>query len=279
MSPEPNTLDKDRLAALIDIASPIAAASDYTICSENDQSTGPAKRISFDVLVHANAKSQNKPMLAAIVRHVLRAGQQSQYARNSISAKVHAGKPADVVWGYIYLREIDRPMAHWVCRFQWISPNLDADFRPTAFQGEGAGDGLIIDWKSNTELAELMDAFRDSKTNYLARADTLISQLPNLIAVLETINQAGQLGRNTKRFPCKATAFESSWDDSLTPPQECQRLDETIGEILATVGNAGLNWSSLQERTSSQTLSLSKAYHSDLIRLAEEFNFLRSEVR
>ncbi len=277
--PKANLIDREHLTALTEIASPIVAASDYTICSEQDVSSGVAKRISLDIIAHTGSRGLNKPMLGAIVRDGLKVGQQSQYARNSISASTHADKSSGVVWGFVYLREVDRPAAAWVCRFQWISPDLDPSFRPLTFSGESAGEGLVIDWKLDSDLASILDMRRETKADFLTKVDSLVAMMPPIQEMLDKITEAGGLGESTKSFSESATAFEDSWDDRHAPPQECQRLHQAVGEILATIGNAGLIWNPSQDRTLNQTLGLSRSYQADLARLSDDIAFLRREVR
>ncbi|MCF6221449.1 MAG: DUF4365 domain-containing protein [Robiginitomaculum sp.] len=274
-----NIIAPTDLSKLQDMASPIVAASDYTICSESDNSTGNAKRISLEIIAHPTSRSITKPTLAAIAREALQLGQNSEYARDAISAKVHTGKQADVVWGYVYMREIDRTSAAWVCRFQWISSKLDTEFQPTRIKGENIGNGLIIDWNTENILAKHLDSRRETKASFLAKVDNLIALLPPVQAMLEQINQQGELTAATRHFSQDANEFEQSWDDSNSPPQECQRLDQAIAELLAIIGNAGLIWCPTQSRTLKNTLSLSRSYHKKLVKNNSEISFLRDDIK
>ena len=80
-----------------------------------------------------------------------------------------------LVWGLCIsaLRREDRESASWICRFQWISPALEAAWRPHEFSGEGDGSGLVIDWNDNSELPRYLDERRATKADYLKRIDQI----------------------------------------------------------------------------------------------------------
>ncbi|QIK41409.1 DUF4365 domain-containing protein [Pontivivens nitratireducens] len=189
--PKSQTITSETTDTLADMASPIAAASDFSIVREDDVSHGTARRISLYIVAHAGLKPMSKPHLGAIVRAALNHGRETTYARDDISAAAHYGRTADVVWGNIYLREADINSAGWICRFQWISPELDTRWRPFALSGEDHGNGLIIDWPQNTHIANLSDAARVGKAGYLAKADALLNKLPTMRDALDSLIKAG----------------------------------------------------------------------------------------
>lgn len=272
-------LAKDSSLDLISIASPIVAASDYSIHAEQDQSHANARRVSLDIVVHPGNKPASKPLLGAIVRAALKDGQSSKYHRDEFSESVHGGRPIDVVWGFVYLREIDRKSASWRCRFQWISPSLEAISRPHTFEGEQDGSGLVIDWKGNTELPKILDERRATKADYLKNVDQLLAQLPDVRNELDALLECGYHSPHTTGFTSLTEEFEATWDGSFAAPGECQRLNQAIQELLATVGNAGLIWAQRISRDHSQVRSLMSGYRADLDRLDADISFLRRDVR
>lgn len=234
------TITTDSSLDLVSIASPIVAASDYSIHAEQDQSHANARRVSLDIVVHPGNKPVNKPLLGAIVRAALKNGQSSQYHRDEVSERVLGGRPIDVVWGFVYLRDIDRESASWRCKFQWVSPSLEASSRPHTFEGEQDGSGLVINWNGNTELPKLLDERRASKADYLKSVDQLLTHLPDVQKELDSLLECGDLSPHATGFTALAEGFENEWDGSFAAPNECQRLNQAIQELLATVGNAGL---------------------------------------
>lgn len=264
---------------LVSLASPIAAASDFSIHAENDESFGLARRISLDVVIHPGNKPVNKPLLGAIVRAALKKGQSSQYHRDGISERVLGGRPVNVVWGFVYLRDIDRESASWACRFQWICPSLKASYRPSTFEGEQDGSGLVIDWNGKTELARFLDERRATKAVYLKNVDQLLAQLPAVRGRLDSLLERCDQSPQAADFTTLAEGFESMWDGTFAAPGECQRLDQAIHELLATVGNAGLFWNQRESRDSTQVRSLMSDYRDELDRLDGDISFLRRDVR
>lgn len=264
---------------LVSIASPIAAASDYSLHAEHDESHANARRVSLDIVVHPGNKPFNKPLLGAIVRAALKQGQSSQYHRDEISERLLGGWPVDVVWGFVYLRNIDRQSASWVCRFQWISPNLDAAWRPGTFDGEKDGSGLVIDWNGDAQFSKYLDERRATKAVYLKNVDQLLAQLPAVRERLISLLERGEQSQYSADFTAQTEEFESMWDGSFAAPAECQRLDQAIHELLATIGNAGLVWEQRGSRGQRQVQSLMSGYRDELDRLDGDISFLRRDAR
>ncbi len=277
--PKSKTIGAHSSSDLISIASPIAAASDFSIHAEHDQSHGLARRISLDVVVHPGKRPVNKPYLGAIVRATLKLGQSSQYHRDEFSERALGGQPVDVVWGFVYLREIDRGSALWACRFQWISPSLEASSRPAAYDGEEDGSGLVIGWYGKAELARFLDERRATKAVYLKNVDVLIVQLPSVRKKIDAMLEDGDQSTQAQEFANSMEEFECTWDGALAAPGECRRLDQAIHELLATVGNAGLIWHQRNARTPTEVRFLMSRYRDELYRLDEEISFLRRDVR
>jgi len=66
--PKSQILDWQSLNGLIELATPIAAASDYTIVSEQDLSHSLARRIQLKTVAHPQSKILNRPQIASIAR-------------------------------------------------------------------------------------------------------------------------------------------------------------------------------------------------------------------
>lgn len=183
----------------------------------------------------------------------------------------------------MYLRDVDRVNALWECRFQWIAPSLDKENRPLVFDGEADGSGLVIDWNSkhNKDLAKLLDDRLASKADFLSNVDRLVCKLPAIEAALNMVNAADRSDLDIVVLLSLASAFEELWDDRFAAPQECQRLNQAINELLATVGNAGLIWSAdqVKSRGLKSTLFLSYGYQKGITELKGDIVFLRKEVR
>lgn len=277
--PKEKILNSKSASDLVFLASPVAAASDYSIHAEQDESHANARRISMDVVVHPGNKAVNRPLLGAIARAALAHGQASKYHRDQLAEAVLGGRPVDVVWGFIYLRDVDRHSASWVCKFQWISPSLDKNLSPLPLEGENNGSGLVINWNNNTDFPRLLDERRATKANYLKRVDQLVAQLPFIRERLARILEAGEETAVSEDFQSLTSDYEEMWDGTFAAPNECQRLDQAVQELLANVGNAGLVWSQRYSREQRATFSLMKSYSDKLDRLHRDITFLRHDVR
>lgn len=275
--PKSKTLSS--LRSLGDIAAPVAATSDFTVAQTNDVSTGLARRISLDVIVHPTPKPMSKIQLAAIVRTAVTFGQETDYARNDVSAAAHAGKPADMVSGFVYLREVDRSSAQWVCRFQWISKSINEQARYQGVSGEIDSEGLIIEWQLNRPIAKLLDKRRRGKGEYLKLVDQLLMKVPAVVERLSAFHSNASPTEDTLTIAELGAEFEQSWDDSRSAPAECQRLNQALGELLTLIGNLQFVWGEDSTYSRPNAEHQSRMIERELARVRTEISFLRREAR
>tara|TARA_R110001606_G_scaffold54703_1_gene133977 strand:- start:7971 stop:9170 length:1200 start_codon:yes stop_codon:yes gene_type:complete len=275
----PKTQALESAQQLQDIASPVAAASDFTVAKIDDVSTGLARRLSLDVVVHPTFKALSKIQLASIVRMVAAFGRNSDYARDEISAAAHRGKQADMVSGFIYLREVDRQTAQWVCRFQWTSDTIAEEVRYRGVPGQVDSDGLVIDWQLERPLAKFLDERRRSKGDYLRLFDDLVAKVPAISRKLEAFHADGCPIKDAPTIAELGLDFEETWDDSKSPPAECVRLDQAVGEMLALVGNLRFLWSKDSKYSRANAEWQSRKIEAGLNRVMADINFLRREAR
>ena len=277
--PRTQTIDASNRLDLIDIASPVAATTDYSIASEKDQSYVNTKRIGLNIVLHPINKALNRPIIGAVIRNALKYGKESNYARSKISSQMFDDKPVDVVSGFVYLRDVDLDSSAWLCRFEWVSSEFEGILRPSIFKGEPCGDGLIIDWNGRTEISKIMDDRRITKSVYLTRVDVFLDRLKTIRREITRLNMFGECHSNTHIFSKLTKDFEAHWDNSTSAPLECQRLDQVIQEILATVGNLGLIWNQCNIRERKQKKVMLNREMTNLQRLNEKISHLREEVR
>jgi hypothetical protein len=264
---------------LADLASPIAAASDYTIIGEQDGSFAQVRRINYDVLVHPGKKALSRPFLGAIMRSVLKKGQSSDYHRDEISELSLSDRPMDVVSGYLYTRSEDRASGSWVCRFLWVSPDLDLAFRPSISGGEPDGCGLEVTWKPDMSIAEFVDSQRVSKAVYLKSVDRLLTLLQpvrdELALLLEQQSQVPHSGK----IVTLVKAFNKEWDTAMAPPAECYRLSVEVNSLRAMVDNIKIIWERQTTVEDRGDLYLLRTYQDQIAELVQGITFLRKDVR
>ncbi|WP_186328382.1 FRG domain-containing protein [Paenibacillus sp. 32O-W] len=122
----------------------------YSIMEEQDISTRRAKRISLTI----------------VLKKLLNIDQIQQVSKNII--KQYESK-YDVVWIYIANDGDSYIMRNWILRGQWISPNLDEEFRPVPIS---APDSEGYYWAKGEEYSTLADyyanhVFDDDKYLYI----------------------------------------------------------------------------------------------------------------
>lgn len=260
-----------------DLASPITAASDFTTASTTDVSHGLARRLSIDVVAHSANQTLSKVKLASVVRSALKKAKTSDYFRDEISRNAHIGKAPEMVSGFVYLREVDRAAAQWVCRFQWTSESISEAARYEGVPGTVDSDGLVIEWKLDRTFSLMLDERRLDKGDYLSRVDSLSERAEGFQKQLEEFHKAPSAQRSTERIITRSKEFEQSWDDRNAPPPECLRLDQTVGELLATVGNFQFLWSGHYDKKNAEFQS--RRAEAELKRIIGDLSFLRRDVR
>lgn len=108
----------------------------YSIVEEKDISTGVAKRISVILVL-------NKPHTIEQIKGI------------SIEVMKQYQKSQDVVWLYVARSGDDYIMTNWVLSGQWISPSLNARFRPMTLKIEENG----YYWEYNKSYSIMADYY------------------------------------------------------------------------------------------------------------------------
>ena len=264
---------------LADLASPIAAPSDFTIEGEHDESFAAGRILRYDVLVHPGKKPQSRALLGSIIRSVLKTGQSSQYFRNEVSERAFKGRPADVVSGFLYTRSQDRGSASHVCQFEWISPKITSASYSHRLAGETDASGLVVSWNPDTTIAEFIDRNRVSKAVYLKNVDDLLALLPPVRDELASLVNRSEQDTHCDEIITLVDAFEDEWDATIAPPAECQRLSRVIGELRSTVGNIKTIWARQCGSLAQGDLYLLRSYQAEIVKLMQKIEVFRNEVR
>ena len=274
--PAANAFDETAYTDLVNISSPVAAVTEYTIFKEDDVSRPGARHISINAVVNQSHKPLSKAKISAIVHSILNKGKGSSYYRDNLLKTVLQGRAVDVVFGFIYLREIDRESASWICKFEWVSDSLESTFRPSSRHAEPHGDGLTIEWQKNPELADYFDSIRVTKSEFLNGVDEILNVLPAIEERVDGI-LAGIV--DAPDFSDVCSAFESQRYKRSSCPQECHRLNQAICELEAIVGNIGLWWSWRDIKEQRVIFAEIRKCANGLSDIKADIAFLRREVR
>lgn len=106
-----------------------------------DLSTPRVKRYSAVVITSTGDEAAIRQMVLEATEAV----KTAEVYRNEATKERWTGKPAQVVWLYVAKSEEDAGNARWVCRTQWIDPNLN-EHRPIEMEGHERHGDLIIRW-------------------------------------------------------------------------------------------------------------------------------------
>ncbi|MDF0591588.1 carbon-nitrogen hydrolase family protein [Candidatus Methanocrinis natronophilus] len=125
----------------------------YAIMELEPVHTGAAKRLSAFLLIK---KGLSKSQIKSIIQAANEDLKKRECYSNKIQEVNHKGKPADVVWLYIFNERRHRNHLaasdfydYFVCRTQWIHPNFDQRFSPLPLNGDEIVDNIEIKWNKN----------------------------------------------------------------------------------------------------------------------------------
>ncbi|MXZ02166.1 MAG: DUF4365 domain-containing protein, partial [Chloroflexi bacterium] len=157
--PKSHKIDQNSARAIRDLLTPVVTKNRYavlapsvvsepTVVSEDDVSHAGAKRYSIKAVLN---EVLSKAEVASVIRQLTDDGKRSQYYRNQLVEARWGESEADVVWTFVYPTITDFANNNYLCRGEWISPNLSEQFRPIPMHGEYVGNDVVIDWNQNYE--------------------------------------------------------------------------------------------------------------------------------
>lgn len=176
--------------------------------AEGDKVPPPAKRfsvLSLSGVSHAAAKRYTAAILitAALPRATVRAivaeavsdFRSAELFRNAITRKYWEGQPTHAMWLFVYQSLDDVARTNWICRCQWLSPDLTGIGRPLALKGNDTIDGITIDWnKMYQARAQFAAEHTLSQAGYLTRLDGVMAELEPEMATIIKLHERYQQG-------------------------------------------------------------------------------------
>lgn len=116
------------------------------------------------------------------------------------------------------------PNTNWICRAQWISPDLDQSVRPFTFTGDESVDGITLDWNdAYASRAKYYQEHTVSFETYLAAVDRLLTALRPIMATAIDAAAAYQHGLLTEQTYLK----------------HMQELEPLVLDLYREAGNIG----------------------------------------
>ena len=243
MIPKDRMVDEHSLPALRDLLTMVIPRDRYTLLNLEDVSHRTAKRYSFKAVLNGTF---SKTETASLVRQMTAEGAERRYYRDHLVERRWGDSDAEVVWVFVYPSMNDYAKDNFYCRSLWINPSLPERERPTAFQGENVGDGIIVDWNPNYSfLAEMFSQHESTKEEYLAAAKLLIEESGLLIQFFRSSLEALDAGQLTKHEFLKhsqnkldrAGTLYTEVGDLPGAPYECKEVDKLLQQVAGSVAN------------------------------------------
>lgn len=236
--PRMKMLTQEFSEALAELATPLIPSKRYETFSEDDQSTGAARRLAHYVKLNARERGWNKADIRQVIRQVTVEARNSQYFGSEIVRSRHAGRNADVVWVYVYFDESHRESGAYVARAMWVSEELEPDAAPIEFNGEELSSGLVVEWNDNLDqLLLLLDLSGGSKAEYLAFFQPLMPELRQLVFKYVKCVWLAQ-SVSYSEFQNDAETMQKLFAEAPNAPAQCRRLSSRLAELEASFDNA-----------------------------------------
>lgn len=255
--PTDNLLDKNSSLEIVRLATPTVAHSEYDILGPFDKSHALAKRFHANVVLNPKTRNWNDIEIATVVRQVTREIRKDPYCRNVQVRSTFGEKSANVVWLFVYMRELDIDSANWKCRSLWIDENLDPSHAPSRLIGEHAGDGIIIDWNNPVSaISDLIESFKQTKSEYIPRITVSIGKLELVIEPIAKYVQdfratnldESALREHLKPYLSLISREEEDGFERSAAPNDCKRLSKHYYELLTSLSNIKVALSQNAER-------------------------------
>lgn len=221
----------------------------FTVISLEDVSHAAAKRYTANILVPPlGSRARVRPIVVEAVAEF----RSAEVFRNDITKRYWAGHPTNAVSLFVYQSLDDVPHANWICRCQWLSPQLTGSARPLPLRGDDAIDGIAIDWNEHYQArAAFTKAHTVSHATYLARMDAVLAKLQPLMAEVLGLHeryQRRELDTDTytnkmREFEPKVTDVYRQSGDIGYAPASFEDLSKTFQQLMAAAHNVVLPFS------------------------------------
>ena len=221
----------------------------YSILSLRDSSHGTAKRYIADILLNGLTVKHD---IIQIIKDITLELRQRKYHRNDVLKQRWQESPAHVVWLFLYPTLDDASHTNWICRTQWISPQLRPEFAPLSLQGQDIGDHLIVDWSSQYEvMAQYYHEHSLTKEYFLEQMTKILEPTKEIITQAITLtNTYNNKGIDNQVYIQKMSVLEKPLRDLYSQagelggvPVECNDLEQRFQSLMCFANNIGFYFS------------------------------------
>lgn len=226
----------------------------YEFLSHSDVSHAGARRYRADVLTDPH---YGKPILREVVKETTWVLRQSNYYRSPVTEGHFGEQEVDCVFLFIYLDLQDVQQTNWICRAQWIRPDLPEQFKPQAWRGEERLGDIVIDWNEHYENRRSLRQ-HGSKQEWMQKAESLLPKMDPMVAQATVAFNARLAGeRSDTEFDQIMTRLESDARDIVRegenkeiPPIECKEVNQVFQRMLTMFHNIFVpfaSWARVQQ--------------------------------
>jgi hypothetical protein len=207
--------------------------SNYDTVTENNNSVGPTRRYSINVLINKNyPKCEIKEAIKEII----------------FSLKPNN----DVIWIFAYNKLDDIVTGNWFCKGYWVSSNLDKRWRPIETTSNDQIEDIEITWNNEYENHRgVYNSYSGTKRELLEFTDSLVNQV---VPIAETAIrkfdqfQNGEIAENDfldymhKERPIESELYSQSMERKFAT-YECNDYIQRFDGLFSIVDDMFLYYS------------------------------------
>ncbi len=213
----------------------------YEFLNLNDVSHAGAKRYRANVLTDPHYK---KPAVREIIKEATWALRQSEYYRSPITERHFGVQEADCVFLFVYVDLHDVLLTNWLCRTQWIRPDLPKKFRPSEWQGDEFLGNILINWNAHYQVRRGL-VHRGTKRAWVQQVESVVPIMDALVMrarglyqklLAEEVGDAA-LAKSMEALQGEAERIVRASENKESPPVECGAANSAFRQLITTGNN------------------------------------------
>jgi len=213
----------------------------YSLLDHKDVSHAGAKRYRANVLTDPH---YSKPAIREVVKLATWELRQSDYYRNDLTEARFGKSDADCVFLFVYPDLSDLQQTNWICRAQWISPDLPEEFKPSEWPASERIGDIALDWNDGYESRRQLFN-HESKQQWAKRVESLLPTIEEQIDRARALYAAWQGGSATEaefsdqmqKLEARALTVSRQAGSGELPPVECEEADQAFQGVVTMFHN------------------------------------------
>jgi hypothetical protein len=213
----------------------------YEIVRLQDISTGLAKRYKAFILLN---EFYSRQAIREIIDEVTDQIKQETYQRNPQAKEKWQDSSAHVVVLYLGCNPDDIRTANWLCRTQWVDPELPDESSPIPLNGDEEHQGIEIVWNDQyEEWRQRHEQEKLGKGEYLEKAKEIVEKISRIAdKFVVKFNQWLEEEISEKEFVSwvenhsdKVRKLDDQGGDLGYPPEDCDDFDLACQDLFTFV--------------------------------------------